>query len=98
MILSDKDVREQIQLNKIIVNGFDPNHPKGASYGLTASDSYFDLTEDPSLKITAKNEDGKRILIKPLHKVVLITQEELDIPNNMLGRVATKRGHYLVLA
>ena len=25
MILSDKDVREQIQLNKIIVNGFDPN-------------------------------------------------------------------------
>lgn len=90
MILSDKDVREQIQLNKIIVNGFDPNRLKGASYGLTAGDSYFDLTEDPSLKITAKNEDGKKILIKPLHKVVLITQEELDIPNNMLGRVATK--------
>lgn len=32
MILSDKDVREQIQLNKIIVNGFDPNRQIGRAH------------------------------------------------------------------
>ena len=90
MILSDKYIEQQAALNKIITKGFDSNNLKGASYELTASESYFDLTENPSKKLTAKNEDGKKILIKPLHKVVLITQEHLEIPSNILGRIVTK--------
>lgn len=85
MIICDKD-----SLSKIIKNGFNSDRIKGASYELTASNEYFDLTENPSKKIIAKNEENKKILIKPLHKVVLITAEELELPANLIGRIVTK--------
>ena len=48
---------------------------------------YYDLTEgDKRLDASA----SKNVLIKPGHRVVLITQEELAIPANMIARVTSK--------
>lgn len=48
---------------------------------------YYDLTEgDQPIAIAA----GQDILIKPGHRVVLITHEELAVPDDVLARVVSK--------
>ena len=84
--LSDNDVIKLISKGKLIKNG-DPDLCIGASYELRLSDVYYDLTEDDRpIAVTP----GESILIKPGHHVVLITQEELDVPDDMVGRVVAK--------
>lgn len=84
--LSDNDVIKLIGKGKLIKNG-DPALCVGASYELRLSDVYYDLTEgDRPITVTA----GEAILIKPGHHVVLITQEDLDVPDDLLGRVVAK--------
>ena len=48
---------------------------------------YYDLTEGDK-RIDAA--DHGTVLIKPSHRVVLITLEEVDIPGNMIARVISK--------
>lgn len=84
--LSDNDVIKLISKGTLIKNG-DPDLCVGASYELRLSDVYYDLTEsDRPIEVAA----GEAILIKPGHHVVLITQEDLDVPDDLLGRVVAK--------
>lgn len=84
--LSDIDVAKLISKGKLIKNG-DPDLCVGASYELRLSDVYYDLTEgDRPIAVAA----GEAILIKPGHHVVLISQEDLDVPDDLLGRVVAK--------
>lgn len=84
--LSDGDLVNFVQQGQLIKNA-DINLCVGASYELRLSDVYYDLTEsDQPIQIGA----GEAALIKPGHRVVLITQEDLEIPGDMIGRVVSK--------
>jgi dCTP deaminase len=84
--LSDADISAEMALGRLIRNG-DPGQVAGACYELRLGDVYYDLTESDRPIQVAK---GENILIKPGHRVVLITQEELEVPHDVLTRVVSK--------
>jgi dCTP deaminase len=84
--LSDNDIRQEMAAGTLIKNG-DPSQLIGASYELRLGNIYYDLTEGDEPITVAP---GSTILIKPGHRVVLITHEELAIPNDILARVVNK--------
>lgn len=58
-----------------------------ACYELRMGNVYYDLTEgDKRIDATVSGT----VLIKPGHRVVLITLEDLSIPHNVVARVASK--------
>lgn len=84
--LTDLDIAREMQQGRL-VRGGDPARLAGASYELRLSNVYYDLTEsDRAISVAP----GESILIKPGHHVVLITEEEVLIPDNMVGRVVSK--------
>jgi len=84
--LSDSDIENEMVKNNLIVGG-EPSHIGPACYELRMGSVYYDLTEgdDP---IDANNTG--QILIKPGHRVVLITLEKLKIPTDFIARVISK--------
>jgi dCTP deaminase len=84
--LNDKDIALGMEKGKLIRHG-DPTQLSGACYELRLGNVYYDLSEgDNPIQIPA----GGMALLKPGHRVVLITQEELDIPNDMLATIFSK--------
>jgi dCTP deaminase len=84
--LSDSDIQDEITHGRLVKNG-DGGQVAGACYELRFGDVYYDLTEsDLPIRLTP----GQAALIKPGHRVVLITHEELDIPTDYLARVVSK--------
>jgi dCTP deaminase len=84
--LSDVDISAKIQTQGLIRNA-DPNRLAGACYELRMGNVYYDLTEGG--KRFALTPD-QMVLIKPGHRVVLITAEELEVPPDILVRVVSK--------
>lgn len=84
--LTDVEICNEMKEGRLVKNG-DVNQVSGACYELRLGNVYYDLTEsDHPIQIVP----GQDILIKPGHRVVLITNEELDVPNNILTRVVSK--------
>jgi dCTP deaminase len=84
--LTDADIRAEMGLGRLIKNG-DASQLTGACYELRLGNVYYDLTEsDQPIQVTS----GQDILIKPGHRVVLITHEELEVPLDVLTRVVSK--------
>lgn len=84
--LSDAEIKYKMINNGLIVGG-DSSHIGPACYELRMGSIYYDLTEgDHPIDV---NESGK-VLIKPGHRVVLITLEELKIPNDIIARIISK--------
>lgn len=84
--LSDKIIKENISKGLLIENGLD-TQVGPACYELRMGTVYYDLTEsDKPISI----KKGGFALIKPGHRVVLITQESLCIPDNIIARVTSK--------
>jgi dCTP deaminase len=84
--LSDSDIQDEMTHGRLVKNGID-RQVAGACYELRFGDVYYDLSEsDRPIRL----EPGQAALIKPGHRVVLITHEELDIPNHYLARVVSK--------
>jgi dCTP deaminase len=84
--LSDQHIIEKIETGSLITNG-DPAQASGASYELRLGNTYYDLTEsDHPINVPA----GGNVLIKPGHRVVLITHEEVLVPNDFLARIVSK--------
>lgn len=84
--LSDNDINNEILLGRLIING-EAGQVSGACYELRMGNTYYDLTEsDRPINITVQ----QNILIKPGHRVVLITHEDLSIPHNVLARIVSK--------
>lgn len=70
-----------------LVRGGNLSHIGPSCYELRMGTVYYDLTEsDRPINVTGCNS----VLIKPGHRVVLITQEELVIPPDIIARVASK--------
>jgi len=84
--LSDVDLKARMDAGELVRNGID-NQLGPACYELRMGGVYYDLTEgDKRIDATRHNS----ILIKPGHRVVLITHEELSVPHNMVARVVSK--------
>src|SRR6185437_15268035 len=84
--LSDVDIGREIQAGRLIRNAA-PNRLAGACYELRMGNVYYDLTEGGKRFALTP---GQMVLIKPGHRVVLITEEELAVPPDILVRVVSK--------
>ena len=84
--LCDSDIEAEM-FNGRLVRGGVSGQLGPACYELRMGTVYYDLTENDK-RIDA-GPSGK-IIVKPGHRVVLITQEELVIPNNIIARVTSK--------
>lgn len=84
--LSNQEIESGIA-NQRLVSGADSSQIGGASYEIRLGEIYYDLTESDHPKNAAPHGN---ILIKPGHRVVLISHEELNVPLNMLARVVSK--------
>lgn len=84
--LTDGEIRTEIDADRLIHNA-DVSGVAGACYELRMGNVYYDLSEDAK---RFELEPGEKVLIKPGHRVVLITAEDVDIPNDFLVRVVSK--------
>jgi dCTP deaminase len=84
--LCDVDISNDMAAGRLIVNGA-TSQIGPACYELRMGTVYYDLTEDDK-RIDVK--PGQKILIKPGHRVVLITEEELRVPDDVIARVISK--------
>lgn len=84
--LSDIDIEKFMENGELVKNG-STNQLGPACYELRMGHVYYDLTEsDKPIDASASGS----ILIKPGHRVVLITQEELVVPINVIARISSK--------
>lgn len=84
--LTDTEIIAEMQLGRLVSNG-DAGQVAGACYELRLGNVYYDLTEsDRRIEVA----QGENILIKPGHRVVLITHEELEVPDDVLTRIVSK--------
>ncbi|QBM26086.1 dCTP deaminase domain-containing protein [Hydrogenophaga pseudoflava] len=84
--LSDADIQARMAVGELVRNGSEAQLGP-ACYELRMGSVYYDLTEgDKRIDASSKGT----VLIKPGHRVVLITLEELVIPHNVIARVASK--------
>ncbi|MGE3424982.1 MAG: hypothetical protein AB7N24_23280 [Dehalococcoidia bacterium] len=84
--LSDVQIKAAMALGHLVVGGSE-TQVGPACYELRMGPVYYDLTEgDKRIEIDAESH----VLIKPGHRVVLITLEELSIPNDLIARVTSK--------
>lgn len=84
--LNDEDIAQEFTQQRLIVNA-DLNRLAGACYELSMGSVYYDLTESGSRFALAP---GEKALLKPGHRVVLITAEELNVPVDVLVRIVSK--------
>lgn len=77
MILVDKQIKELVNNGMLIVTGFNEDNLGCVSY---------DLTVD---KIIADKECDE-YLLNPSEYVIIKTNEEVKIPNNMIGKIEEK--------
>lgn len=89
---SDKKIVEELGRGRLIKNP-DIEMMDGSSYQLRLGDVYYDLTEDAK---RFKLGPDETVLIKPGHRVVLITAEDLDIPADIAVRVVSKGSLFAV--
>lgn len=86
MNLTDGEIAAEMAAGRLVRNG-EPAQLGPACYELRMGRIYYDLTEG------ARRFDvgeGGKVLIKPGHRVVLITQEELVIPPDIIARIISK--------
>ncbi len=84
--LSDNEIEAHIRAKRLIRNA-DLNMLEGACYQLRMGSVYYDLTEGGK-RFALKPDQA--VLIKPGHRVVLITAEEVVVPADLVVRVVSK--------
>ncbi len=85
-ILSNNEIELEIEAKKLIL-GAANQMIEGASYQLRLGNVYYDLSEGGKrFELTP----GEKVLIKPGHRVVLITAEELLVPADILAKIVSK--------
>ncbi len=85
--LNDTDIIDLCNSGELIIENFSKKNVKQACYELTASNIYYDISNSHKKYILRDNE---YILIKPKQMVVILTEETLYLPNDILGRILTK--------
>ena len=78
MVLIDKRIKELVNEGKLIVTNYKPENLGGVSY---------DLTID---SIIAEDDIANEYVLKPKEFVIAKTNEELYIPDNIIGKIEEK--------
>lgn len=78
MVLIDKQIKELVKEGKLIVTNYKPENLGGVSY---------DLTID---SIIAEDDIANEYILKPKEFVIVKTNEELYIPENIVGKIEEK--------
>lgn len=86
--LTDINIQEYVDKNLLIKNNFTSVGIKQACYELRASNIFYNPIESSDKRTVPDNSDY--ILLKPNQITVIITEEELFIPDDILGRILTK--------
>ena len=86
MNLTDGEIAAEMAAGRLVRNG-EQVQLGPACYELRMGQIYYDLTE--GARRFDVGEAGK-VLIKPGHRVVLITQEELIVPPDIIARIISK--------
>ncbi|MBD8529209.1 MULTISPECIES: hypothetical protein [unclassified Massilia] len=84
--LSNQEIENEINGHRLVTEA-DSSQIGGACYELRLGSTYYDLTESDHPRDASPHGN---VLIKPGHRVVLISHEKLDIPFDMIARVASK--------
>jgi dCTP deaminase len=90
--LSNQTIIDLIDSHDLVSNLVREN-VGSAYYELRMGKVYYDLTEN-NQRIELNR--GQKVIIKPGHKVVLITEEVMNIPNNIIGRVISKGSFFSI--
>ncbi len=85
--LNDLEIEQFVKEGKLISEDFDKKNIKQACYELRAGNCYYDLNSGEERHSVA---DGEIILIKPHQRIVILTKEKLQIPQDVLARVLSK--------
>lgn len=90
--LNDSNIIELCEKHNLLIEkNYEKDKVKQCCYELRASVKYIILSrgeESQSCSMDTDKEDY--ILIKPHNQVVIITEEKLNIPDNIVGRIMTK--------
>ncbi len=78
MVLVDKNIRELVEKNTLIIKGYKPENLGGVSYDLTIDN------------IITEYGEVKEYELKPQEFVMVKTNEELKMPNFLVGKVGEK--------
>lgn len=78
MVLIDKQIKELVNEGKLIVTNYKPENLGGVSYDLTIDN------------IIAEEDIANEYVLKPKEFVIVKTNEELYIPDNMVGKIEEK--------
>lgn len=78
MVLIDKQIKELVNEGKLIVTNYKPENLGGVSYDLTIDN------------IIAEDDIADEYVLKPKEFVIVKTNEELYIPENMVGKIEEK--------
>lgn len=84
--LPDWEIRALCERKILISKNFQTDNIKQACYELRASRIYYELPDGLRVELLP----GATILVRPKQQVVVITEEVLELPSNVLGRVLTK--------
>lgn len=84
--LSNVTIIKEMKNGRLVLGGNNKN-VGAAYYELQMGNVFYDLTESDKPIELKYNE---KVIIKPGHRVVLITKEDLRIPNNVFARVISK--------
>ncbi|MBK9416995.1 MAG: hypothetical protein IPN62_06795 [Flavobacteriales bacterium] len=87
--LNDSTIEALCSQGILVSKNYRSENINQACYELSASNIYYDISQNfARIDITEKHFEY--ILIKPKQSVVIITKEELNMPDNVIGRVLTK--------
>ncbi|MBT8226972.1 MAG: hypothetical protein HKP61_13265 [Dactylosporangium sp.] len=87
-LLTDSDIKREAAAGRLITKNFVPENANQASYELRAGQVYYDLSAGGVQ--TKLNGSAKYILVKPHQSIVIITEEYLALPSDVVGRVLLK--------
>lgn len=85
--LTDEDIKREVKRGRLFTDGYDPACVKQACYELRASNIYYLPTQSRRKVVLG---EGEYILLKPHGLVVIITEESLNLPDDVIGRILTK--------
>lgn len=78
MILVDKNIKELVNNNTLIIKNYNPENLGAVSYDLTIDKVIFD------------EKECNEYYLKPQEFVIVKTNEELKIPENIIGKIEEK--------
>lgn len=90
--LNDSNIIELCEKHNLLIEkNYEKDKVKQCCYELRASVKYIILSRDEESQSCSMDTDKEDyILIKPHNQVVIITEEKLNIPDNIVGRIMTK--------